>query len=204
MIRKTIVILANSIKHHQHCVAGKCIATGQWIRPVSSPAGAELTHDQSTYSNPHGNFIVKPKQKIEMVLSSAVPLINQPENYLISEQRWEQRYRINDQELLSYLDYPETLWGEHDHVNYADIVQNRITIHQSLYLVQVEGLTLYKNTFGKRRAEFIYNGISYDFAVTDPSFDQKTSDDSDISGILCVSLGEEYQGSCYKLVATIF
>ncbi len=24
---KTIVILANSVKHHQHCVAGKCIVT---------------------------------------------------------------------------------------------------------------------------------------------------------------------------------
>lgn len=204
MIQKTIVVLANSVKHHQHCVAGKCVSTGQWIRPVSSAAGGELTRSQVTYRNIHGLYTVKPKQKIEMFFSSAVPLINQPENHLISDQRWQQRYTIRDDELSSYLDHPDDLWGESDRVSYSDILQRRIVISQSLYLVKVDKLELYKNKYGKRRANFNYNGIDYDLAVTDPSFDQKQSGSEAFEGILCISLGEEYEGSCYKLVATIF
>ena len=204
MINKTIVVLANSVKHHQHCVAGKCLSSGQWVRPVSTSEGAELTHDQSTYTNPHGSYIVKPKQKIEMVFASFVPLINQPENFLITDQRWIQQYKIDDNELSGFLDNPENLWGHGNRVNYLDITQNRITITDSLYLVQVENLRLYKNEYDKRRANFIYNGTSYDLPVTDPHFNKKASEIDGVLGILCVSLGEEYQGSCYKLVATIF
>lgn len=204
MIQKTIVVLANSVKHHQHCVAGKCVSTGQWIRPVSSAAGGELTRDQATYQNIHGLYTVKPKQKIEMLFSSAVPLINQPENHLISDQRWQQRYTIRDDELSSYLDHPDDLWGEKDRVSYSDILKNNVVISQSLYLVKVDKLELYKNKYDKRRANFNYNGIDYDLAVTDPSFDQKQSGNVTLEGILCISLGEEYAGSCYKLVATIF
>lgn len=39
---------ANFIKHGQHCVAGKCVNTGKWIRPVSNQQGAELSHEQAT------------------------------------------------------------------------------------------------------------------------------------------------------------
>lgn len=28
------MIIANSIKHHEHCVAGEIISTNQWIRIV--------------------------------------------------------------------------------------------------------------------------------------------------------------------------
>jgi len=135
---------------------------------------------------------------------SSVPLINQPENFLISGQRWVQRYKIDDNELTGFLDNPVNLWGERNSVNYLDITQNRITIDQSLYLIQTDSLRLYKNEYDKRRASFVYNGASYDLPVTDPNFDQKTNEIDDVLGILCLSLGEEYKGSCYKLVATIF
>jgi len=204
MIQKTVVILANSIKHHQHCVAGKCIETKQWIRPVSTMEGAELSHNQSLYHNQYGKFIVKPMQKIEMYFHSVAPLVNQPENHLINEQQWQQKYKLKDHELPLYLDHPENIWGESDRVSYAEIVQNHITITQSLYLIQVENLRLYVNQYEKRRANFLYNSVAYDLAVTDPNFDKQVSEDYEGMGILCISLGEEYQGSCFKLVATVF
>ena len=46
--------------------------------------------------------------------------------------------------------------------------------------------------------------IKYDLAVTDPSFDEITSNNTELNGIICVSLGEPFHGNCYKLVATIF
>ena len=37
-----IVILAKSVKHGNHCVAGKCVRSKRWYRPVSTIDGEEL------------------------------------------------------------------------------------------------------------------------------------------------------------------
>jgi hypothetical protein len=84
-MKRTIAIFANSVKHGLHCVAGKDVSSGEWIRPVANASGAELAHDQCVYVNPYGRYTVKPLQKIEMHLASHAPLINQPENYVIAD-----------------------------------------------------------------------------------------------------------------------
>lgn len=199
-----IIIFANSFKHHQHCVAGKYIKTGQWVRAVSNAEGAELTHDQAKCQNPHGTYNVKPLQKVLMNFSSHAPLKHQPENYVIDGSRWQQKYKIADEELRNYLDTPDNLWGSSDRVAYSSILSDQVTITQSLYLVQVQNLELYKNQRDKRRASFSYEGLNYDLAVTDPNFDRIVDNNMNIQGILCISLGEEFEGNCYKIVATIF
>ena len=206
MINRTIVVLANSVKHHQHCVAGKCIVSGEWIRPVSNIQGAELSNSQVQYSNQYGTYSAKVLQKMEMSFTSHVPLLNQPENHLISGNLWKQRYKIDEHELLELLDYPDDLWGAGDSVIYRFITSGAVNIPQSLYLVAVENLRLYRNHRNKRRGSFSYNGINYDFAVTDPRFDQLTGGEENLQGILCISLGEHFeeQGKCYKLIASIF
>lgn len=204
MTQAEIVVLANSVKHGQHCVAGKCLNTGRWIRPVSNAQGAELTHDQAKYQNPYGTFGVKPLQKIRMGFSQHVPLSHQPENYLIDGNLWQQHYSIGLAELPNHLDGPADLWGEGNRVPHAQITQGLYVVPQSLYLVQVDNLSLYTTDDDRRRASFTYNGINYDLAVTDPKFDEIVRDQREVTGILCISLGEEYQGYCYKLVATIF
>jgi len=202
-----IVIFANSVKHGRHCVAGKVVNSHQWIRPVSDMEGAELSDQQCLYENPHGRFKVKPLQKIEMNLSRPAPLISQPENHLISDQVWQQRYRIEENEVSNYLDTPESLWGTGNKVIYAQIKSRAINIRQSLYLIQVSDLQLSKID-GRRRAAFNYAGINYDLPVTDPNFEKHLAEPEN-QQILCVSLGEKYDPaggnnySCYKIVATI-
>lgn len=204
MPQTEIVVLANSVKHGQHCVAGKCLNTGGWVRPVSNEHGGELSQDQAKYQNPYGTFDVKPLQKIRMGFSQHVPLPHQPENYLIDGNLWQQNYSIEMAELPNHIDQPADLWGEGNRVQYAQITMGLYTVPQSLYLVKVERLSLYCTDEGRRRASFIYNSIEYDLAVTDPNFDKIVKEQHEVSGILCISLGEEYQGCCYKLVATIF
>ena len=199
-----MIILANSVKHHQHCVAGKILNNAQWIRPVADEYGAELSHEQAKCQNPHGKFNVKPMQKVIIELDRHAPLANQPENYVINNSVWRQNYRINDIELLKYLETPIDLWGIGDRVSYAQIQSGNVRIDQSLYLVQVENLNLYRNEYDKRRASFFYNGNNYDLAVTDPNFDRLISGEHEHKNILCISLGEEFEGNCYKLIATIF
>ena len=204
----TIVIFAKSVKLKKHCVAGKVVNSHQWIRPVSNMEGAELSDQQCSYKNPDGEFkIIKPLQKIEMNFSGPAPLKNQPENRLISGKIWQQKHRIEENEISSYLDTPASLWDTGDKVIYSQIENGSIVIDQSLYLIQASGLQLYKKK-GKRRATFSYAGIQYDLAVTDPNFD-KHLEGPENQQILCVSLAEKFiptgssNYSCYKIVTTI-
>jgi len=209
-MRKVIVVFANSVKHGKHCVAGKDVQTGRWIRPVGDTSGAELNHDQCLCVNPYGKYMVKPLQKVEIELTTHAPLANQPENYLVSDAEWTQRYKIEAHDVVEYLDTPETLWGIGNSVAFSEIENGTVQIRQSLYLVKIDNLNLYKNTFGKRRAWFYYNGNNYDLPVTDPNFDSLLQNPQHQS-ILCVSLGEKFipvpEGSneyaCYKIIATI-
>lgn len=139
-----------------------------------------------------------------MDLVENVPLLNQPENYLISSKTWVQNYSISKEEIWSYIDNPENLWGHGDRIDYKDLESKKIIISQSLYLVEVENLELYVSEYKKRRARFKFNDISYDFAVTDPNFEKIRNDTNEPRSVLCISLGSNYQGSCFKLVAGIF
>ncbi len=203
MSQVEILVLANSVKHQQHCVAGKYLANGQWVRPVSSEIGGELSHNQAKYQNPYGTFTVKPLQKIMMKFSRHVPLSHQPENYLIDDTVWTQHYSINLDEINNHLDEPNDLWGEGNLVPHIQIQLGTTKIEQSLYLVKVDDIQLYMKD-DKRKASFTYNGIAYELPVTDPNFSNLVNDFSGIIGVLCISLGEEFKGNCYKLVATIF
>ena len=202
----TLAIFANSVKHGQHCIAGKCIETKKWLRPVSNKNGGELSRDQIMYTNKFGRWQVKNLQKIEMSLSHC-PLINQPENYLIGKSEWIQKYSLKEHELLDYIDEPENLWGKTDRVDYQCIMDRKVLIKNSLYLVNVEDLKLIKTGSNQRRGRFIYRGISYTLACTDSNFDKIYKNNNYFqNSILCLSLGEAYKetGACHKLIVGIF
>jgi hypothetical protein len=210
-MKKTIVVFANSIKHKGHCIAGKDINTKEWVRAVSNKEGAELSNEQSKYTNPYGSFRVKTLQKVEMDFLEKVSLINQPENYVISNETWQQRYNIDASELSIFLDAPETLWGDGNRIDFQDIENEVIVIEQSLYLVQVSNLCLSRENTEwegkiktKRYASFTYRDNSYKLSVTDSNFDDIIDNSSALKNILCISLAENFNGYCYKIVATIF
>lgn len=152
MPQSEVVVLANSIKHGQHCVAGKCVNTGKWIRPVSNLQGAELSHQQAKIQNPHGIFNVKPLQKARIGIAQHAPLPHQPENYLIDGTVWIQNYSIDAGQLNTLLDNPVNLWGDGNRIVHALITVGFYQVQQSLYLVQVENLRLYYTNDDKRRA----------------------------------------------------
>ncbi len=204
MATETIAIFANSIKHGGHCVAGKNIITKKWVRIVSNCAGDALSDNQIRYTNPYGSYAVKPLQKIQMGFTRAAPLVHQPDNYVRNSEQWTQNYSLSSGDLSNYLDTPTDLWGRTNSVNYESIENCIINITQSLYLIKVESLRLYVNDYHKRRASFTYNNISYDLPVTSPNFDSIVRDETELNDILCISLGENMEGVCYKIVAQIY
>ena len=211
-MEKTIVIFANSVKHHQHCVAGKDIVTKEWIRPVGDKNGCELTHEQVKSKNPYGKFPTKILQKVKINFMQHAPLINQPENYIISDDDWIQNYTLKPEEIINFIDNPPNLWIDStssiDRVNYQLIQNKTIKIKQSLYLIKVKSIHIYwkdrsnvkKNP--QRRGRFKYNNIFYDLPLTDPKFQEFAEQDLE-NKFLCISLGEQFKGYCYKLIASI-
>jgi hypothetical protein len=73
MSQVEIIVLANSVKHNQHCVAGKLLDNSQWVRPVSNPQGGELSDEQARIQNPHGIFYVKREFNSEVQHSPKQP-----------------------------------------------------------------------------------------------------------------------------------
>lgn len=204
-----MVILANSIKHGQCCVAGKNLSDGQWVRPVANERGAELSRNQILVSDYSESVSARPMQKVSMNLKKHVPLKHQPENFCVDSSRWRQTGAITVRELEDYLDHPKDLWGPYDRVAYERIESGVVRVSQSLYLIRVDQLRLYRNSDNKRRASFNYQESKYDLAVTDPKFDMLMNAQEGCSNIICVSLGEPFYGnsdkaSCYKIVAAIF
>ncbi|BFL71290.1 hypothetical protein SKB0120_24530 (plasmid) [Moraxella osloensis] len=207
-----IVILANSVKNHAHCVAGKCLITGRWIRPVADCNGAELTANQVKVTNPYGSYPVKLLQKIYLGNPRHAPLINQPENYILDNVPWQQRYKIDLSDLPRYLDNPSVIWNNEGRVRYSDITNGNTPIGQSLFLIAVQNLELFiDNTYPqrpRRRARFLYNNVQYTLAVTDPNFENLLNNHQNLMNILCISLAQPYEFNgdvyCYKVVASIF
>ena len=121
---KEIVVFANSIKHGNSCVAGKCTRTGEWIRPVSNNEGAEISVAQTKKINRRDNdseWGLKVLNKIKVDLSHHAPLNHQTENHVINQTRWTDEFFIKKNQVEDYLDTPENLWGEGNRVSHHEI-----------------------------------------------------------------------------------
>lgn len=102
--------------------------------------------------------------------------------------------------------------GQNDQVPEAQTV----SLPSSLYLIRPDNLRINVGVEGgvfgpaKRRvrAAFHLNGTSYNLVVTDPIVERRylagANGSFDVDdALLCVSLGEIWEGSAYKLVATV-
>ncbi|MGC6409042.1 dual OB domain-containing protein [Bisgaard Taxon 45] len=202
-MKKTIIILAKSIKNGHFCIAGKDIKTHEWIRPVSTQEGGAITEEQSklTFEGARSSYSCKLLHQAEISFSSHVAQKYHPENYLIDGSQWIHKYNYNSEELNNLLDYPNDLWVKETRIP----VDTPVT--SSLYFIKVSDLKLYRDHNGKRRTDFIYKNFQYkSIPCTDPSFDGRLMNDHIFyeNAFIVLSLGEPYKGFHYKLVASIF
>ena len=217
---KTIACLANSRKLSGRCVAGKEIsATGQlgaWVRPVSSRPKQELSPIERRYANGTEPRLL---DRIEVSLQSHVPHEYQVENHLIDPTvRWVKTGTITWHDLDTAVDAINgTLWIDR-HSSYNGL-NDRIPhvqaqpLPSSLKIIELEGLIVAVALEGinpKRtaRAHFSLGGVNYALTVTDPVaaalyLAQGTGEYPIGAARLCISIGEPYDGYCYKLVAGI-
>jgi hypothetical protein len=217
---KRIVCLANSRKMSGRCIAGKEISKDShfegWVRPVSNRPTEEISMDERRYENGEDPKLL---DVISIQMRGHVPHAHQTENHLIdAEYYWVKRGVATWDDLDPAVEaFHGTLWvdgnhsynGENDRIPEAETLE----LDNSLTLVETEDLGIVvahegRNPKRKVRARFSLGGKRYGIAVTDPVIEReylaKENGECPIGvARLCISIGEPYQGYCYKLVAGV-
>ena len=202
---------------------------GGWIRPVSERAGEEISAQEQTLADGSRpqllDVVTIPMQEPKPTHHQ------RENHLIDGSGSWEKTGTLNQRDLPALLDdVSDTLWmngystvaGRNDRVP----VNDAINMDNSLLLIQPQSLTIIVQwgahwKSGDRpevRAHFGCNQHDYLLKVTDPVAENKYQDKSfsdcksgkklplhysvDVNDVyLCVSLADEFDGYCYKLVA---
>lgn len=217
------ICLANSFKEGGLCMAGievKCNEDGKsctiirdennalkWIRPVINVNGDALPYQL--------NYIRK-ADLMEIEISEQCPKYAHSENVLFTHLKFVRVINLPSESLNKLCNHsPQYLLHNQEKSVTKDIYQ---TEHYSLMLIKPQHpqFRLKASKYDKHahiKVNFIYNGILYsDISVTDPIFIDKIKEETSIlsqydnrdSLYFTMSLGEEFQGLHYKIVASIF
>lgn len=213
-----LICLANSRKLSERCIAGLRTDTGGWIRPVSKAEHGELNYSERQLG-PDGeprNFDI-----IRVSLAKAHAAPSQPENWLINPESW----RLIERPAPARFDVLVRR-AIHSGEVLFDSLSDRVpetTFHskqarESLVLIRPSDVRWITEEFhGRRKARvsFKLGNAQYALAVTDPSVEwdiklkdlgRHTSEELGLEEsrtLFTVSLGEAFEGNCYKLVAAV-
>jgi hypothetical protein len=213
-----IICLANSRKNGGHCVAGLRMDGGGWLRPVGVPPDGILWPRDYTLKS---GAIARPLDVIRVGVRKPRPAVHQPENWVTDGTPWTLLPRPSEALFYSVLRNavvagPELLGGFEDRVPFAQFASKPAPA--SLALVAPEDLYLYHhlNSRGKLRARGRFpmgtgeKARLYDLPITDPHWEAdllqkrpRTLRRSEDEFLVTISLGEPFEGHCYKLIAAI-
>jgi hypothetical protein len=203
-------------------VAGLRLDGKGWVRPVVPVGDGSLTRRQYTYAD-SSEVAILDVLSMDLLRPNAEP--HHPENWILGDKspQLKARSMLQTSFLLDLLKAqvehgPKLLGGDTD--KRAAYAIGKKNAEQSLTLVAPKEVD-WEVRLGYRgqrslRAIFSLSGHSYDLRVTDPVWEQKfaglqpdtyefKSPDSNVEErfLLTISLGEEFQGYHYKLVAGV-
>lgn len=210
MNSKKIIVMTESSKFKNNCVAGIDVDTGEWIRVVSDDEETHgaLTDDDLRYEDGTKCQVM---DIVNIPFVKEVPTDVQPENILLDRDWYientgtatlEEILKIHPSERRNYVFATKfSAIKEEDLYEYG--------VDYSLMLIKATCLVFGWRKNDKRqkklKVSFKYNGIVYeDVSVTDPDFYAVAERKRIQSAYLVVSLGAPYHGYCYKFVAKIF
>ena len=220
-ITKRIVCLANSRKLNGRCIAGRELVSGSpgaWIRPVSEREKQEVSEYERQYEDGSDPKLL---DVIDIPFLEHRPGEYQPENWLLDPKvYWSKVDKFSWGELELFLDSEGSLWQNGFHTYNG--MNDKIPLEEaqketsSLKLIHVDKVHLnvfvpgeiFGNSKRRVQAQFHFSESEYALWVTDPDIERyylaRADGDYELSECyLTVSLGEPYDGYCYKLVAAI-
>ena len=216
---KEIVCLANSRKYSGRCIAGKEFAgnhIGEWVRPVSNRETGELSVKETSYRNGKAPELL---DIIAIPLAKHNPYSYQTENYLVNEGTWERKRQFPLPDLSKLCDHVDSLWinGYNSYNGLNDRMPEELVrkgLKSSLVFIRPEKVCITveegQNLLKRVRSRFTFAGEEYWFPVTDPLIENRYFNQNvgqyhinkkDL--YFTISIGEPYEGYCYKLVAGI-
>ena len=215
MIATRIVCLANSFKEGGRCLAGIELDTNnkpvfldgrpKWIRPVCN----------NTQHGEIPNYLAEPFHILDIIELNIIDKKSenyQSENVLFEKNSIRRTGSFNSCQLPGLIDNRSLILGSRNKAVPSNLIG---FLNYSLMLVNVTqfGITqkIYEDNLSDRpqiRMVFVYNGIKYDFPVTDPVFLYRYQKNPDLlEGVndlfLTLSLGVVWEDWYYKLVAGI-
>ena len=214
---KTMVVLANSKKHGGYCMAGKTLdaagRVGSWVRPVAGAAEDGLPLRRTVCSDGRQVAVL---DVVAADWGPAVPALHQRENLMLGPTALQRCGRVAWAHLPALADDASAgLWidGHSSGCGLNDRVpQGRLaTVNDSLKLVAVQGLVLYR-ILGyegqvKCRADFHVGTGRYNLALTDKvaaSWLTQTPRLQLADAYVCVSLAVPFRdGFAYKVAAAV-
>lgn len=208
-----IIVLTKSKKWHNYCVAGKDVERGGWVRLTSNDRFIHnaIPTDSFCYKDTGKEIMVGDIISVD-VYKPAHYDITQPENCLVKGDNYknEGRYKGDFTELE---DCSRTIfYNNYGRISHEDLIKERDI--NSLLLIKADIVKLkYNKEKEKIYANIKYKGTWYNnIAVTDTEFNEKYGLNIKESGEngrylnnihIVISLGEEYNGYHYKLVASV-
>ena len=219
LVIKEIVCLANSRKYSGRCVAGKELLgdqIGRWVRPVSNCETGELSIKETICENGKSPELL---DVIAIPLSRHDPHSYQTENHIVDKGLWIRKQQLPLSFLPKLCDQVDSLWinGYHSRNGLNDRIPEETVkerVRSSLLFIKPDKASITveegPNLLKRVRSRFRFAGEEYWLSVTDPVienryFGEETGqypiNKKDI--YFTVSIGEPYEGYCYKLVAGI-
>ncbi|MBL7213011.1 MAG: DNA helicase RecQ [Desulfobacteraceae bacterium] len=214
-----LICLANSRKYSGRCVAGKEFSgnrVGEWVRPVSNRETGELSLKETCYRNGDSPALL---DVMAVPLATPDPRSYQTENYIVDTGQWIRKHQFPLSDLSRLCDPVDSLWingyqsnnGLNDRMP-EETVKERI--RSSLLFIRPGQVSIIveegPNLLKRVRSRFTFAGADYWLSVTDPVIENRYFP-KDVGQYpinkkniyLTISIGEPYDGYCYKLVAAV-
>ena len=191
-------------------------SAGPWLRPVSDRPSEEVSEYERQYVDGSDPRVL---DVIDVPLLEHRPHQHQVENWLLDPQYyWRRVDRVTPARLRTFAEAPAALWldghktrdGQNDRIPEEFLPE----VSSSLRLIHVETLTVavfvQDGAYPKRRVQgrFLHATKPYAFWITDPTIERKYLAQPDGRyelGECCltISIGEPFEGACYKLIAAV-
>ena len=217
MFIKKLIILAESAKFNNYCVAGVDVDSGKWIRPISEMPELEDAVPIDDLEYPDGSR-VELLDIVEIKFSDrAADNPIQPENFFYNRKYfWQKVGQVTLQELINLRGFDQRekiFYNDNRSILGANVI--KFAERESLLLLPVENLSISIEETDHKKffADFTYCGKKFHrFSVGDIAVRKKFADNGagkyffkDKSTVVfSLTNPFHYNAECYKMLAQIF
>lgn len=215
-MRKEIIVLANSWRTKNRCIAGICRETGEWIRPISAE-----TDDEAILTKQVKH--IKLLDIVEIYLTGERPNPPDPyqcENWFIDESKinWSKTGQVKPEDIKKWCENGgKILHSKKNAVHETQLQKRAPNARQSLVLIEANvRFKKWKNKQDHEKWHGLFEdgeGNQLSPTVTDPDASEHLNNDTKAKNahcMLCISLAKpiinddgKFDVFCHKLIAGV-